>query len=232
MQSQFIALKKAKHPITAVAANCFYMARIASISAIDTIIVNDSQANLMTFGLSELCYEQLVYCTLRANAAAANKTIISILSNEYPEDGLSAVKKLSKAGATAIAINIREKELITSASRDYQVIPIIDNVTNPQHWDLKELKQQVKDFERIGCPAIYVIGLPLDIGNALKDMALIPIIGSGSGKLDGQSLSIYDVLGLSGDFCAPWAKSYMNGTELAVKSINEYCSDSKYDYAA
>ncbi len=229
MQPQFMALKKSGRKLTAISLSDFYMARIASNTAIDAIIINESQANLMAYGIPSMNSEQIWLGVLNAKAGAANKTIVPILPSEMPDDIDEYINSLLNAGASAIGIPIRFRKTLLKCAKKYPVIPVIDNLNSVRtEWNLKKLIEELSEYERIGCPAVYVVDLPLDIGIAARKMLKIPVFGSGSGILDGQCLSIYDITGLSGDFASPHTKKYMDGHSMTIGAINEYCSDNRY----
>ena len=88
------------------------MARIASNTAIDAIIINESQANLMAYGIPIMNSEQIWLGVLNAKAGAANKTIVPILSSEMPDDIDEYINSLLNAGASAIGIPIRFRKTL------------------------------------------------------------------------------------------------------------------------
>lgn len=219
MQPQFVNLKKANKRIVSVTVNDLYMARILSQSSVDVLLVNQSHSNLVQFGSPTLSSDLVKHFTAQVKFGAANKTIVTIVDHC---DSLKDAQAIIDAGATAVGIDANQVDMIIECAGKFPVFPVVSDNTSQEN-----LIENLKYFERNGCPALLIDTLLLDT-DCVKSICAqlkIPVIGTGYDQLDGHYLSIYDILGFSGDFMPQYSKSYFNGQDLARSAIQEYVDE-------
>lgn len=183
-------------------------------SAIDGIVVNSPQDNIMSTGYSTSSIETALAQVSLVKMAAGNKTVISHIVG----DQVAVIDRFLDAGATMLILKLSTPNLEELVS-NYPVIIEIDSL------DINYL-QALKKLERKGAVGGMVKGILVDTVLELVATLGIPVIATSSDiNADGTCLSFYDVSGLSGDYCPPTTKPYLNGYDLSVQAVNSYVQD-------
>ncbi len=78
-------------------------------------------------------------------------------------------------------------------------------------------------LEKAGAFCIVLETVTAEAAKVITEKLKIPTLGAGSGPyLDGQSLNLYDILGLSLGIVPRFAKKYLNLAEEATRVLEEY----------
>lgn len=89
---------------------------------------------------------------------------------------------------------------------------------------LREIIDDALALQDAGVFALLLEAMPAKPAEAVKDALHIPVYGIGAGdKLDGQLIIIHDILGLFDSFTPKFAKQYLNGGELVLTALKQYC---------
>lgn len=87
----------------------------------------------------------------------------------------------------------------------------------------RELIEDALALEQAGCFIISLEAMPWQVAKLITERLSIPTIGIGSGpSCDGQSINLYDVVGLFERFKPKFVKRYANALDLMGKALNEY----------
>ena len=81
-------------------------------------------------------------------------------------------------------------------------------------------------IEEAGAFCIVMESVTAEVAKMIAQRLKVPALGAGSGPyLDGQSLNLYDILGLSLGVVPRFAKKYLNLAEEVVRVLSEYKKD-------
>jgi 3-methyl-2-oxobutanoate hydroxymethyltransferase len=244
---EFLKKKQGRKKITMITCYDYTSAKIVNHSKIDCILVGDTSIMLMhgEKNTTQADIKIIETHTRAVSKGAFNKFIVADLPFMSYRKSLSQtmenVEKLIRAGAQAIKLegavgNLETIKYITDSG-----IPVMGHIgLTPQHFhalggfkiqgkhrqEAVKLLEEAKALEKSGCFAIVLECVPSDVAKKISQALLIPTIGIGAGPdTDGQVLVFHDLLGLQSDFKPKFLKTYLNGEELFIKSINQYVSD-------
>lgn len=98
-----------------------------------------------------------------------------------------------------------------------------------QGKDVATARMILKDalsLEEAGAFCIVLESVTAEVAEIITGKLKIPTLGAGSGPyLDGQSLNLYDILGLSLGVVPRFAKKYLNLVEEVTRVLSEYKKD-------
>jgi 3-methyl-2-oxobutanoate hydroxymethyltransferase len=81
-------------------------------------------------------------------------------------------------------------------------------------------------IEKAGAFCIVLETVTAEVAKMITEKLKIPTLGAGSGPyLDGQSLNLYDIVGLSLGIVPRFAKRYLNFAEEITKALQNYKKD-------
>ncbi|MBC8236405.1 3-methyl-2-oxobutanoate hydroxymethyltransferase [bacterium] len=221
------AMKQRGEKIVMITAYDYAIARIASKTDIDMILVGDS------LGMVVLGYENTLPVTMadmfRHTGAVVRSRPECLIVGDMPyqsyENKEQAVKNaklfIEEAGADAVKIEGNKPDIIQAILQEG--IPVMGHTgLTPQ--TVTDFKVQGKDkqsasrilkdaveLERAGCFSIILECVPRDLAKQITAELAIPTIGIGAGPdCDGQVLISNDVLGLFEKFTPRFVKQYAN----------------------
>ena len=89
-----------------------------------------------------------------------------------------------------------------------------------------KLIADAKALEKAGVMMLTLECVPDRLAELICKKLLIPVTGIGSGPVtDGQTLNVYDILGLFEKFNPKFVKKYANLSEEILKAIQQYGED-------
>jgi len=243
-----LRMKKEGRKITKVNLHDYPTAVLADRAGIDIVMIGDS------IGMVVLGYENTIPVTMeemihhaRAVVRGAKNCLVvcdmPFMSYQTSVDDAvrNAGRLLKETGVDAVklegGVDIREKvKAIVAAG-----IPVMGHIgLLPQRVSLiGKYRVQGKDtvsakliledalaIEEAGAFCIVLESVTAEVAKMITERLKIPTLGAGSGPyLDGQSLNLYDILGLSLGVVPRFAKKYLNLTEEVPRVLGEYKKD-------
>ncbi|NIM45327.1 MAG: 3-methyl-2-oxobutanoate hydroxymethyltransferase, partial [Nitrososphaeria archaeon] len=83
--------------------------------------------------------------------------------------------------------------------------------------------EDAKTLEEAGACMVILECVASEAAKKISETLRVPVIGAGSGPhCDGQSMNIYDILGLSIKLVPNFAKQYLNLKEKTVELLKKY----------
>lgn len=238
--------KEAKAKISMLTCYDYTLAHILNKTQIDAILVGDSSSMVMngesnTLGSS---LPQLAQMCAAVAKGAPNKFIVCDVPFGFMQMSddtfISGIKSLMAAGANAIkaegceGLQTRIKLLIQMG------VPVMGHLgLMPQHIQnyggfkvqgksdpaKVEILKSALELQSLGVFATVLECIPTDLADVITKELSIPTIGIGAGSgTDGQILVLHDFLGLT-DFKAKFVRTYLNGSELILNSVDKYVQD-------
>jgi len=238
------AMKQRGEKIVMITAYDYAIARIASKSDIDMILVGDS------LGMVVLGYENTLPVTmadmLRHTGAVVRSQPACLVVGDMPyqsyENEEQAVENaklfIEEAGADAVKIEGNKPDIIQAILQEG--IPVMGHTgLTPQ--TVTDFKVQGKDkqsasrilkdaveLERAGCFSIILECVPRDLAKQITAKLEIPTIGIGAGPdCDGQVLISNDVLGLFEKFTPRFVKQYADLSAEIERAFVQYKDEVK-----
>lgn len=227
----------------------YWSSQIISKSDVDAILVGDSAAMVMHGKDStlEIDTKTLALHIQAVKRGSPKKLIIGDLPflsyRKNLNESMRSVEILMKAGANAVKLEGAEGNLELIAHLVQSGIPVMGHLgLTPQFMNSmggyvvqakdknsqQKLMQDSTDLEQAGCFSIVLECIPENIACSICKRLKIPLIGIGAGPhTDGQILVLQDMLGLNSEMNPRYLRKYLNGEELFIKAINNYCSDVK-----
>src|SRR5256885_16382308 len=90
----------------------------------------------------------------------------------------------------------------------------------------EHLIRDARAVEAAGAFAVVLEAVPRELAAGITRELRIPTIGIGAGPdCDGQVLVLHDMLGLTFEPAAKFARQYANVGEIISKAVREYCAD-------
>lgn len=245
-----VDMKKNGEKISMLTAYDYTMAKIVDGAGIDVILVGDSASNVMAGHETTLpiTLDQIIYhasSVIRAISRAL--IVVDIPFGSYQSDSKealrSAIRIMKESGAHAIKVE-GGKEIKESIKRILNAgIPVMGHlgltpqsiykfgtyaVRAKEDEEAKELIQDAKLLERLGCFAIVLEKIPAALAREVAESVRIPVIGIGAGNhVDGQVLVLHDMLGMTHEFNPRFLRRYMNLYEDMTNAITQYVNDVK-----
>jgi len=243
-----LQMKRDGRKITKVNLHDYPTAILADRAGIDIVMIGDS------IGMVVLGYENTIPVTMeemihhaRAVVRGAKNCLIvcdmPFMSYQTSVDDAlrNAGRLLKETGVDAVKLeggaDIKEKvKAIVGAG-----IPVMGHIgLLPQRVSLiGKYRVQGKDaatarliledalaLEKAGAFCIVLESVTAEVAKMITERLKIPTLGAGSGPyLDGQSLNLYDILGLSLGVVPRFAKKYLNLAEEVPRVLGEYKKD-------
>ncbi len=241
--------KKRKHvPITSLTAYDYASARIVDEVGIDVILVGDSLAMVM------LGYETTLPVTVdemlhhvRAVRRGVKRGLL-VADMPYGSYQISrkealrnAVRFVKEGGAEAVKIEGGEKRVpLIERLLDAQ-IPVFGHIgLTPQSVHtmggykvqgkteaaIEQLLRDASAIDRAGVTAMYLEGIPREVGAMITSEVKCPTIGIGAGPdCDGQVLVLHDILNLTFAPAAKFVRRYGNAAALISSAVQAFKHD-------
>jgi len=245
---QDIRESKGKRKITMLTAYDYPLAGAIDKAGIDIILVGDSLANVV-LGLTsttEVGMAEMLHHAKAVTRAAKHALVVGDMPFEsYQINSESCVKNaqsfLTQAHCEAVKLEWFDKCLAVTEKIIKASIPVMGHIgLTPQTADkiggfkvqgktteaAKNLIEQAKSLERLGCFALVLECVPDKIAEIITNTVKIPTIGIGAGiNCDGQVLVTHDMLGLFDRYSPKFVKKYANLSEEIFKAVTNYKND-------
>jgi 3-methyl-2-oxobutanoate hydroxymethyltransferase len=243
-----LQMKKEERKITKVNLHDYPTAVLADRAGIDIVMIGDS------IGMVVLGYENTIPVTMeemihhaKAVTRGAKHCLVvcdmPFMSYQTSVDEAvrNAGRLLKETGVDAVklegGVDIKEKVRAMVGAG----IPVMGHIgLLPQRVSLVgKYRVQGKDaatarlilkdaltIEEAGAFGIVLESVTAEVAKLITERLKIPTLGAGSGPyLDGQSLNLYDILGLSLGVVPRFAKKYLNLAEETTRVLSEYKKD-------
>jgi 3-methyl-2-oxobutanoate hydroxymethyltransferase len=238
-------MKKEGKKITKINLHDYPTAVLADRAGIDIVMIGDS------IGMVVLGYQNTIPVTMEemihhakavARGAGHCLVVCDMPFMSYQTSIEEAVKNagriLKETGVDAVKLEggaeIKEKvKAIVAAG-----IPVMGHIGlmpqrvsligkyRVQGRDAQSAKQILRDalaIEEAGAFSIVLESVTAEAAKLITQRLKIPTLGAGSGPyLDGQSLNLYDILGLSLGVVPRFAKKYLNLAEEITRVLGEF----------
>ncbi len=246
----FQAMKQNGEKIAMLTSYDYSIARLVDEGGVDSILVGDSAANVMSgyettlrIGLDELIY----YAASVVRAVKYALVVVDMPFGTYQGDPYAAVRNAARimreTGAQAVkiegGIEIAESyKAILSAG-----IPIVGHLgLTPQSVnkfggyglrakDDSEADLLVKNaqlLEQLGCFSVVLEKIPAALATKVTQSLSIPTIGIGAGNgCDGQVLVFHDMTGINDGFKPKFLRRYANLADTIRTAVGSYVADVK-----
>ncbi|MBS4015616.1 MAG: 3-methyl-2-oxobutanoate hydroxymethyltransferase [Candidatus Latescibacteria bacterium] len=238
-----VKMKKSGKKIVCLTAYDYLTAQIFDRAEIDLILVGDSAANViyghsttLPIGMSEMLSHTQAVC----NAVKRALVVADMPFMSYQPSVDVAIKNAGdflKAGAQAVKLEGGTAVLEIAEKLIKFGIPVMGHLgLTPQSVHAfggyklqaktnsaqKQLIQDAKQLENIGCFSIVLEKIPSSIAKTVTDSLKIPTIGIGAGPAcDGQILVWQDMLGLS-EIKLKFVKQYADLRKIITGGVKQY----------
>lgn len=240
-----LQMKKERKKITKINLHDYPTAVLADRAGIDIVMIGDS------IGMVVLGYQNTIPVTMEemihhakavVRGAGHCLVVCDMPFMSYQTSVEEAVKNagrlLKETGVDAVKMEggaeIKEKvKAIVEAG-----IPVMGHIGlmpqrvsligkyRVQGRDAQSAKQILKDalaIEEAGAFCLVLESVTAEAAKLITQKLKIPTLGAGSGPyLDGQSLNLYDILGLSLGVVPRFAKKYLNLAEEITRVLGEF----------
>ena len=245
-----VDMKSNGEKISMLTAYDYTMAKIIDGAGIDVILVGDSASNVMAGHETTLpiTLDQMIYhASSVVRGIERSLVVVDLPFGSYqsdPKEALrSAIRIMKESGAHAVKME-GGKEIKESIKRILNAgIPVMGHlgltpqsiykfgtytVRAKEEQEAKQLIEDAKMLERIGCFGIVLEKIPAALAKQVAESVNIPIIGIGAGNgVDGQVLVLHDMLGMTHEFNPRFLRRYMNLYEEMTKAMGQYVTDVK-----
>jgi len=245
-----IEMKQNAEKISMLTAYDYTMAKIVDSAGVDVILVGDSASNVMAGHETTLpiTLDQMIYHAASVIRAVKRALVVVDLPfgtyQSDPKTALhSAIRIMKESGAHALKLE-GGKEIKDGIKKILGAgIPVMGHlgltpqsiykfgtytVRAKEDEEAKQLIEDAKMLEKIGCFAIVLEKIPAKLAQQVAKTVSIPIIGIGAGGgVDGQVLVIHDMIGMNNEFSPRFLRRYLNLYDEMTKAIGQYVEDVK-----
>jgi 3-methyl-2-oxobutanoate hydroxymethyltransferase len=237
--------KKEGRKITKINLHDYPTAVLADRAGIDMVMIGDS-IGMVVLGYSNtipVTMEEMIHHAKAVVRGAGSCLVVCDMpfmsyQTSIEEAVRNAGRLMKETGVDCVkmegGVEIKEKvEAIVEAG-----IPVIGHIgLLPQRVSLegkyrvqgkdaasaKEILEDALAIEKAGAFCIVLESVTAEAAKMITERLKIPTLGAGSGPyLDGQSLNLYDILGLSLGIVPRFAKKYLNLAEDVVRVLGEF----------
>ena len=243
-------MKRNGQKISMLTAYDYSFAGIVDKAGIDIILVGDSASNVMAGHETTLpiTLDQMIYhASSVVRAAKRALVVVDLPFGTYQSDSKealrSAIRIMKDSGAHAVKVEGGE-QVKDSIERIIQAgIPVMGHLgLTPQSIykfgsytvrareenEAKQLLNEVKLIEKIGCFGIVLEKIPALVAKKATDSIKIPTIGIGAGaNVDGQVLVLHDMLGMNKEFSPRFLRRYCDLDKIIHEALIKYGKDVK-----
>ena len=243
-------MKRNGQKISMLTAYDYSFAGLVDKAGIDIILVGDSASNVMAGHETTLpiTLDQMIYhASSVVRAAKRALVVVDLPFGTYQSDSKealrSAIRIMKESGAHAVKVEGGE-QVKDSIERIIQAgIPVMGHLgLTPQSIykfgsytvrareenEAKQLLNEVKLIEKIGCFGIVLEKIPALVAKKATDSIKIPTIGIGAGaNVDGQVLVLHDMLGMNKEFSPRFLRRYCDLDKIIHEAISQYGKDVK-----
>ena len=227
----------------------YSFAKIIDSTAVDSILVGDSLAQVM-HGFPTTLQASTAMMALHTAAVvrgAPNKLIVADMPFLSTRKGLKTtmdqVEKLMKVGAHAIKIEGADGHLKLIQHIVESGIPVMGHLgLTPQsihqlggpkiQGKVAETAQKIADdslaLQEAGCFSLVLECVPAVLAERISKSLTIPTIGIGAGsQTDGQILVLQDMLGMNPNFNPKFLKKFLSGYDQITQALNAYVTETQ-----
>ena len=243
-------MKRNGQKISMLTAYDYSFGGLVDKAGIDIILVGDSASNVMAGHETTLpiTLDQMIYhASSVVRAAKRALVVVDLPFGTYQSDSKealrSAIRIMKESGAHAVKVEGGE-QVKDSIERIIQAgIPVMGHLgLTPQSIykfgsytvrareenEAKQLLNEVKLIEKIGCFGIVLEKIPALVAKKATDSIIIPTIGIGAGaNVDGQVLVLHDMLGMNKEFSPRFLRRYCDLDKIIHEAISQYGKDVK-----
>ena len=243
-------MKRNGQKISMLTAYDYSFGGLVDKAGIDIILVGDSASNVMAGHETTLpiTLDQMIYhASSVVRAAKRALVVVDLPFGTYQSDSKealrSAIRIMKESGAHAVKVEGGE-QVKDSIERIIQAgIPVMGHLgLTPQSIykfgsytvrareenEAKQLLNEVKLIEKIGCFGIVLEKIPALVAKKATDSIKIPTIGIGAGaNVDGQVLVLHDMLGMNKEFSPRFLRRYCDLDKIIHEAISQYGKDVK-----
>jgi 3-methyl-2-oxobutanoate hydroxymethyltransferase len=237
-----------KKRITCLTAYDYPTGRLVDEAGVDVVLVGDSVA-MVALGYEStlpLTMDEALHHTRAARRGVRRALLVADMPfgtyhSDVNEALKNAVRFVKEAGAEAVKVEGGERRLELIARLTEAEIPVMGHVgLTPQSVNAmggyrvqgktaggaEQLLRDARAVEAAGAFSIVLEGIPRELAAEITKNLRIPTIGIGAGPdCDGQILVLHDMLGLTFQEPAKFARRYANVGEGILQAVREYCAD-------
>jgi 3-methyl-2-oxobutanoate hydroxymethyltransferase len=241
-----LEMKRSSKPITALTAYDYASARIVDQAGIDLILVGDSLAMVVMGHENTLSVtvDEMLHHTRAVRRAVERALVVADMpfgSYHGSADAAvaNAVRFVKEAGAEAVKIEGPRTEIVRAMVE--AEVPVIGHLgLTPQSVNrmggfrvqaktastADQLRRDAMKLAEAGAGAIVLEGIPREVAARITAELPIPTIGIGAGpECDGQILVLHDLLNLSFQPKAKFARRYVDLASIMTEAIQHYRAD-------
>jgi 3-methyl-2-oxobutanoate hydroxymethyltransferase len=230
--------KKRGEKIVRIICYDYPMALIADRAGVDGILVGDS-VGMVQLGMNStipVTMEEMIHHCKAVMRAVKYALVIGDLPFGYYETGLpdairSACRLMKEGGVDAIKLEGGKAFAPTVRAIVEAGIPVVGHIgLTPQSASMlggykaqgkdaataRKLLEDARALEDAGAFMLTVECVPYRVAKLMSEQLSIPVTGCGAGPyVDGQTINMYDILGLFDRFTPKHVKKYANlGSEI------------------
>ena len=237
--------KKRGEKIVRVVCYDYPMALLADRARVDGILVGDS-LGMVQLGMSStvpVTMEEMIHHCRAVMRAVKYALVIGDLPFGSYETGSSdavrsACRLMKEGGVDAVKLEGGRKVAPTIRAIVDAGIPVVGHIgLTPQSAAMlggykaqgkdaetaRRLLEDAKALENAGAFMLTVECVPYKVAKVMAERLLIPVTGCGAGPyVDGQTINLYDLLGLFDRFTPKHAKKYANLAEEILQVLDVY----------
>jgi 3-methyl-2-oxobutanoate hydroxymethyltransferase len=237
-----------KKNITCLTAYDYPTARLVDEAGVDVVLVGDS-LGMVVLGYNStlpVTLEETLHHTKAVRRGVQHALVVGDMPygtyhGEIHEAIRNAMRFVKEAGAEAVKIEGGERRLELIARLTEAEIPVMGHVgLTPQSVNAMggyrvqgktpgaadQVMRDARAVEAAGAFAIVLEGMPREVAAEITHSVRIPTIGIGAGPdCDGQILVLHDMLGLTFQEPAKFARRYANVGAAISQAVREYCAD-------
>ena len=237
--------KKRGEKIVRVVCYDYPMALLADRAGVDGILVGDSvgMVQLGMNGTIPVTMEEMIHHCKAVMRAVKYALVIGDLPFGSYETGLtdairSACRLVKEGGVDAVKLEGGKGFAPTVKAIVDIGIPVVGHIgLTPQSAAMlggykaqgkdaataRKLLEDAEALEEAGAFMLTVECVPYRLGKVMAERLSIPVTGVGAGPyVDGQTINVYDILGLFDRFAPKHAKKYMNLSAEALQALETY----------
>jgi 3-methyl-2-oxobutanoate hydroxymethyltransferase len=241
MDLETIKSMKGQAPIVVLTCYDFNTAKILE-QWVEIILVGDSLGNVV-YGYDstkQVTMEDMVKHTSAVRRGAITSFIVADMtykSDTTKELAIENAHSLLEAGADAVKIEGKPEICKALVEKGVPVMGHVGllpqtaeeyKVTGKDEKEADEIIKQAIELNNVGCFAIVLESIPMDLAKGITNAIKVPTIGIGAGPYcDGQVLVINDILGIDQSFNPKFVKKYANLDSVIGKAVRAYAKDVK-----
>lgn len=239
------AKKQRGEKIVRITCYDFPMALLADRAGVDAILVGDS-CGMVVAGLKStvpVSMEQMIYhCQAVSRAVRYAMVIGDLPFLSYQTDARDAIynagRLIKEGGADVVKLEGGQEFAPTVKAIVRAGIPVVGHIgITPQSASMsggfrvqgtdvttaQKLIEDARELEAAGAFMLTLEGAPDRLAEVICRSLSIPVTTMGAGpNTDGQTINMYDILGLFDRFTPKFVKRYANLAEIILQALEQY----------